>query len=133
MVHSLIYSPKELAATPEVLSLVSEAAKLGLTGDNLAYAAGLTPLEFRSIQEFDPALNQAIGAARAKGEAEMALVLYEDAKNGNAKSAIEMLKHKHGWVATTAVKHEGGINLVLATGVPTAENHLSDPNDISCE
>jgi hypothetical protein len=36
---------------------------------------------------------------RADGEQEMSHVLHEAARAGDAKSALEILKHQHGWVA----------------------------------
>lgn len=117
-VYSLIYEPREIKATEQLLDSLYNASKMGLDGDALAYAAGITPLEMRQLKEFDPAIEHVIGQARAQSEMKMAEVLFRDAEKGNAKSALEVLKHRHGWVATQAVKHEGGVQLILTTGVP---------------
>ena len=123
--YSMIYEPRVIKATPELLDSLFEAAKLGMTGDALAYAVGIVPVELRQLQEFDPSINHVIGQARAQSELRMARVLFADAEAGNAKSALEVLKHKHNWVAQQSIKHEGGVQLILTTGVPQQSNPVT--------
>lgn len=128
MIYSMIYTPRKLVATEAVLTRLAEAARLGLLGDNLAYAAGMTPLELRQLQEFDPAVNHAIGYARAQSEAEMAQVVYDDAKAGNAKAALDMLKHKHDWVAKQQVNVDVNQTISITQALQEANNRAIEAN-----
>jgi hypothetical protein len=40
---------------------------------------------------------------RADGEMEVSGILHEAARQGDAKAALEILKHAHGWTAKTAL------------------------------
>jgi hypothetical protein len=40
---------------------------------------------------------------KADGELEMSTVLMKSAKDGDAKSALAMLQHAHGWTAKTEI------------------------------
>jgi hypothetical protein len=40
---------------------------------------------------------------KADGEREMAVILHKAAKEGDAKAALEILKHQHGWVAKQSI------------------------------
>ena len=124
----MIYTPRKLVATEAVLTRLAEAARLGLLGDNLAYAAGMTPLELRQLQEFDPAVNHAIGYARAQSEAEMAQVVYDDAKAGNAKAALDMLKHKHDWIAKQQVNVDVNQTISITQALQEANNRAIEAN-----
>lgn len=128
MIYSMIYTPRKLVATEAVLTRLAEAARLGLLGDNLAYAAGMTPLELRQLQEFDPAVNHAIGYARAQSEAEMAQVVYDDAKAGNAKAALDMLKHKHDWIAKQQVNVDVNQTISITQALQEANNRAIEAN-----
>jgi len=127
-------APRDMSAPREVIEMVYQAAKSGIhTEDTIAYCAGLTPLEYRRMKQYDPRLEHAEAAGKAECELEMASVVIGAARDGDAKAALEVLKHKHGWVATTAVKHEGGVSITLSTGVPQEnddQQQLKDPNDI---
>lgn len=128
-------APKGVTADNETLAAVYTSAKMGLKSeDTIAYNAGLTPAEFRKLKSLDPRVAVAIQAGKAEGELEMAMVLNAAARRGDTKSALEVLKHSHGWVATTAIKHEGDLNITLSTGVPGRESNelpeLKDPNDL---
>lgn len=128
MIYSMVYEPRVLRATEQRLDKLYEAAKNGLKGDSLAYAAGMTPLEFNQLKQMDPGVDQVIGKGYADAEMELSSIMMAEARAGDAKAALSILQHRHNWVATQQVKHEGGVNLTLMTGVP---QQLSDPNDIS--
>lgn len=102
--HSLPYEPRPLTATEARLEAIYAAAKLGLKGDSLALAAGMTPVEYRRLCQFDPIAEYAEQKGRADGEREMAATLYAAAQAGDSKAAVEMLRHAHGWVAKQAVE-----------------------------
>ena len=104
MFQSLPYEPRPITATEAVLERIYLAAKKGLKGDTLAYAAGLTPQEYRRLVQLDPIAEYAEQKGRAEGEAEMATVLREAALQGDTKAALDILKHVHKWTAPQSVQ-----------------------------
>lgn len=97
--YSMPFTPERPAATEARLEAIYEAARYGLKGDSLALAAGLTPAQYRRLHEFDPLVEMAELKGRADGELMAARTLYQAAADGDAKAALEILKHQHGWVA----------------------------------
>ena len=97
--QSFPYEVRKLEATEARLERIYHASKLGLKGDSLALAAGMLPTEYRQLTQLDPIAEMAELKGKADGEAEMANVLRDAALAGDAKSALEVLKHQHGWVA----------------------------------
>jgi hypothetical protein len=97
--QSFPYEVRKLEATEARLQRIYDAAKIGLKGDSLALAAGMLPTEYRQLTQLDPIAEMAELKGKADGEAEMANVLRDAALAGDAKSALEVLKHQHGWVA----------------------------------
>lgn len=104
MFTSLPYEPRQITATEAVLERIYEAARKGLKGDSLAYAAGLTPLEYRRLVQLDPIAEYAEHKGRAEGEAEMAGVLREAALSGDTKAALEILRYAHKWSAPQSIQ-----------------------------
>ena len=101
--HTLPHEPRKLQATEARLDAIYWAARNGLKGDTLALAAGMRPSEYRQLCEFDPLTEMAEQKGRADGEMEVSGILHEAARAGDAKAALEILKHAHGWTAKTAV------------------------------
>jgi len=101
--YSLPFTPERVEATEARLEAIYEAAKYGLKGDSLAMRAGLTPAQYRRLQEFDPLVEMAELKGRADGEWMAAKTLHEAAADGDAKAALDILKHQHGWVAKQQV------------------------------
>jgi hypothetical protein len=97
--QSFPYEVRKLEATEARLERIYNASKLGLKGDSLALASGMLPTEYRQLTQLDPIAEMAELKGRADGELEMSTVLHNAAKAGDAKSALEILKHQHGWVA----------------------------------
>jgi len=102
--HSLPYDPRPLVATEARLEAIYRSAKLGLKGDALALAAGMTPTEYRSLAQMDPIAEFAEQKGRADGEQAMAATLYAAAEAGDAKAALEVLRYAHGWAAKQAIE-----------------------------
>jgi hypothetical protein len=100
---SLPYEPRRLEATEARLEAIYDAAKLGLKGDTLAIAAGMLPIEYRRLREFDPAAEYAEMKGRADSEMAASKTLHAAAAEGDAKAALDILKHTHGWVAKQAL------------------------------
>lgn len=97
--YSLPFTPERVEATEARLEAIYEAARYGLKGDSLALKAGLTPAQYRRLQEFDPLVEMAEMKGRADGEFNAAKTLYDAAAEGDASAALNILKHQHGWVA----------------------------------
>jgi hypothetical protein len=99
MFNSYPYEPRQLKATEVRLEAIKAAAKLGLKGDALAIAAGMLPTEYRQLCQMDPAAEFAELQGRAEGEREASQQLHAAAASGDAKAALAILQHQHGWVA----------------------------------
>jgi hypothetical protein len=99
MFNSYPYEPRKLEATEVRLEAIKTAAKLGLKGDALAIAAGMLPTEYRQLCQLDPAAEFAELLGRAEGEREASQQLHAAAASGDAKAALAILQHQHGWVA----------------------------------
>ena len=97
--QSFPYEVRQVHATEARLERIYNAAKLGLKGDALALASGMLPTEYRQLTQLDPIAEMAELKGRADGEMEMSTVLHNAAREGDAKAALEILKHQHGWVA----------------------------------
>ena len=125
-VYSMAYEPRKLKATEERLSQIYEAAKRGLTGDSLALSAGMTPAEYRRLCEFDGAAEIAALKGRADAEAELSGVIYQAAVNGDSKAALEMLKHRHDWVAKQQVSVEIDQRISITDALREANGRIID-------
>lgn len=104
---SLTHEPLTLQATEQRLTAIYEAARKGLKGDRIAYAAGMKPSDFRRLQQMDPLVEMAQEKGMADGEAALASVLYDAAIEGkDPKVALDLLKHRHDWVAKQQIDVE---------------------------
>ena len=97
--HSIPHEPRKIQATESRLDAIYLAARKGLKGDTMALAAGMLPSEYRQLCQFDPLAELAELKGRADGEMEISTILHNAAAGGDAKAALEILKHVHGWVA----------------------------------
>ena len=123
-VFSLPYEPRRLQATEARLEAIYNAARKGLKGDTLALASGMTPTEYRALCQFDPLAALAEEKGRADGEMEMAGVLREAALGGDAKAALDILKHAHGWVAKQAVQVEVNQTISITSALQEAQRRV---------
>lgn len=121
---SITFAPREIKASPDLLEKIYEASRLGLKGDALAYAAGLQPVEFRQLCQLDNAASIAEAKGRADAEVEAASVLRNAALDGDAKSALELLKHLHGWVAKTQVQVDVKSQISIVAALQEAESRV---------
>lgn len=124
--HSLPYEPRPLTATEARLEAIYAAAKLGLKGDSLALAAGMTPTEYRRLCQADPIAEYAEQKGRADGEREMATTLYAAAQAGDRKAATEMLRYTHGWVAKQAVEVSIEQKISITAALEQAKQRVID-------
>lgn len=124
--QSLPLTVRTLEATEARLQAVYEAAKRGLRGDNLAMAAKMLPIEYRRLCQMDPLVEMAEQKGRADAEMEMSSVLYEAARNGDAKMALEVLRHRHEWVAKQQVQIDVAQQISVITALEQAEKRVID-------
>ena len=133
MFYSIPYEPRKLQATEDRLQKIYDAAKLGLKGDALALASGMLPSEYRQLTQFDPIAEMAELKGRADGEREMSAVLHEAARNGDAKAALEILKHQHGWVAKQQVNIEVDQRISITQALEDAQKRVIDAIDVTAK
>ena len=126
MFQSFPYEPRKLEATEARLEAIMQASKLGLKGDALALAAGMTPTEYRQLVLFDPIAEYAELKGRAEGEREMAEVLHTAAKEGDAKSALAILQHQHGWVAKQQLSIDVDQRISITAALEQAQARVID-------
>ena len=126
MFHSLPFEPRKVVATEARLNKIYEAAKLGLKGDALALASGMLPTEYRQLCELDPVANMAADKGKADGELEMSMCLYKAAKEGDAKSALAVLQHSHGWVAKQSISIDVDQRISILGALRQAETRVID-------
>ena len=129
---SLHFTPREVRATESRLLRVYEAARLGLSNDALALKAGMMPEEFRKLCQLDPVVELAAMQGRADSESEMSQVVRDAALAGDAKMALEFLKHKHDWVAKQQVQVDVTQQISIITALEQAEQRLTidmEPTD----
>ncbi len=124
--RSLPLSIREVKATEATLTRIYDAAKLGLKGDSLALAAGMLPAEYRQLCALDPIAELAAQKGKADAESEMAAVLRNAALDGDAKSALEVLKHQHGWVAKQSISIDVDQRISIIGALRQAESRVID-------
>jgi len=130
---SLHFSPREVRATESRLLRVYEAARLGLSHDALALKAGMMPEEFRKLCQLDPVVELAAMQGRADSESEMSQVVRDAALGGDAKMALEILKHKHDWVAKQQVQVDVTQQISIITALEQADNRVHNGLTIDME
>ena len=123
--YSLPLVLNESRATEAVISRIYDAAKLGLKGDSLALAAGLLPKAYRQLCELDPIAEIAAQKGKADGEIQLTKVLHTAALDGDAKVALEILKHQHGWVAKQAISVEVDQRISIVGALAEAERRAA--------
>jgi len=130
MLTSLPFEPRVLQATEARLMAIYEAAKIGLRGDALAFKAGMLPVEYRRLMQLDPVVEMAELKGRAEGEAQLSQVLHEAALEGDAKVALEILKHKHDWVAKQSVQIDVIQQISVTDALAQARQRVLGAEDI---
>ena len=118
---SLPLTIRQIRATEATLERIYEAAFLGLKGDSLALAAGLLPVEYNRLKEFDQMAQLAEQKGRADSEQENSRHLLNAARNGDAKAALAILQHAHGWVAKQSISVEVDQRISVLSALQAAE------------
>ena len=130
MFKSLPLTIRKIEATEARLNRIYDAAKLGLKGDSLALAAGVRPEEFSQLCELDPLALLAVQKGKADGEIEMSGVLHAAAREGDAKAALEILKHQHDWVAKQQVQVDLNQQISILGALREAEERTQSVIDV---
>lgn len=118
------YKPKTLRPTEEQLEKIYECAKLGLKGDSIPLAAGINLDQYKQLKEFNKNIEILEKRAIADNELELSKCLMEDAKT-NPKTALEVLKHKHGWVAKQQLNVEIEDRISITEALKEAEKRVA--------
>ena len=124
--QSLPLTARTLVATEARLQRIYDAAKLGLKGDALALASGMLPTEFRRLCQMDPIAEMAEQKGRADAEKELATVMMDAALAGDTKAALEVLKHRHDWVAKQQVQIDVAQQISVISALEQAEQRVID-------
>jgi len=124
--QSLPLTARKLEATEARLQRIYEAAKLGLKGDSLALKAGMLPTEYRRLCEMDPIAEMAEQKGRADGEGALAAVMMDAALSGDTKAALEILRHRHDWVAKQQVQIDVAQQISVISALEKAEQRVID-------
>jgi hypothetical protein len=118
---SLPLTVREVRATEATLERIYAAAYLGLKNDSLALAAGLLPVEYKRLKEFDHIAQIAEQKGRADSEMESSQLLLDAARAGDAKAALAILQHAHGWVAKQSISVEVDQRISVIDALRAAE------------
>ena len=102
-----------------------DAARLGLKGDALALSAGLLPIEMNRLRQMDPVADMAVMKGYADSEAEMAKTMYEAGRNGDTKAALEVLKHRHDWVAKQQIQVDSTQQISISLALEQAQQRVA--------
>jgi hypothetical protein len=113
-------------ATESRLQAIYDAAALGLKGDSLALAAGMLPAEFRQLCELDPVAEMAMLKGRADSEMEASSHLREAARAGDAKAALAILQHSHGWTARQEISVDITNKISITQALQQAQERVID-------
>lgn len=127
---SLPLTVREVKATEAVLERLYASAKLGLKGDSLAVNAGLLPVEFRRLCQMDPIAEYAVMKGHADAEASMARVVQEAALSGDAKMAMEYLRHRADWTAAQKVEITGSQSISISLALEQAQSRVLNREDV---
>lgn len=130
MFKSLPLSIRKVQATEDRLHRIYEAASLGLKGDSLALAAGMLPAEYRQLVQLDPVAEMAEMKGRADSELEASTHLRNAARQGDAKAALAILTHTHGWVAKQQISVDVEQRISIIGALEQAAKRVQDVIDV---
>jgi len=123
--YSLPLVINEIRATEAVLNRIYDAAKIGLKGDNLALAAGLTPTAYRQLCEMDQVALLAEQKGRADGEMQASKQLHKASDQGDAKASLAILQNLHGWVAKQSLTVDVNQQISIIGALAEAERRAA--------
>jgi hypothetical protein len=86
----------------------------------------MQPAEYRQLCQCDQWAEMAELKGHADGEMEMSGLLHEAARNGDAKAALEILKHVHGWTAKQELTVDVYQKISIVQALQDAQSRLID-------
>lgn len=126
MWYSVPYQPREVRVTEAKLTAIYDAARVGLRGDNLALACGLTPSTYRQLAQLDDRVEMAALKGRADGEMTLARTVFRAAEAGDVDAAMHLLKHRHDWVAKQQVQIDVSQQISVIGALEAAQQRVID-------
>ena len=123
---SLPFTARKVEATEARLQAIYDAAALGLKGDSLALAAGMLPQEYRQLCQLDPVAEMAELKGRADSEREASAFLRDAARAGDAKAALAILQHAHGWTAKQEISIDVYQKISITQALQEAKERVID-------
>lgn len=78
-------------------------------------------MEYNRLKEFDQMAQLAEQKGRADSEQENSRHLLNAARNGDAKAALAILQHAHGWVAKQSISVEVDQRISVLSALQAAE------------
>ena len=133
MFQSLPLTVRKIEATEARLESIYNAARKGLKGDSLALAAGMLPVEYRQLCQFDPLAELAALKGKADAEAEMAKVVTDAALGGDYKAALAILNHRHDWTPKQEVSVDVTHKISITEALRMAQERVSTGLTIDAE
>lgn len=127
--RSLPFTPRPVKATEAVLERIYTAARGGARGNRLAFEAGLLPIELRRLQEFDQLAQMAEDLGHAELEAEMEGTVINAARQGDARAAMDILKHRFDWVAKQQISVDVTKQISVLDALAQADQRLTLANE----
>ena len=92
--------------------------------NSLALAAGMLPVELARLKLMDPIAEIAEMKGRADSEMTMSRTLYEAAEGGDAKAALEFLRHRHEWQAAQRIQVDVAQSISITAALEMAEKRV---------
>ena len=122
--ESLPLTVRDVRASEEVLRRIYNAARKGLKGDTLARVAGLSPIEYRRLCEMDPIAEEAAGWGYADAEYAAANAIQTAIDAGDAKIALDYLKHRADWVAKQQITIDNYTSISITDALGAARERM---------
>jgi phosphohistidine swiveling domain-containing protein len=131
--ESLPITARQLKATEVRLQAIYEAARMGLQGDALALSIGMLPQEYRRLCEVDDLARLAAMKGRADDQLAMSKVLHDAARAGDAKAALDILKHQHDWVAKQQVQVDVRQQISVVAALEAAQARVEQQASVTID
>ena len=90
-------------------------------------------MEYRRLKEFDQMAELAEQKGRADNERENSQLLQDAARAGDAKAALAILQHVHGWVAKQAISVEVEQRISVIDALRAAESRVIEGSVVPLE
>jgi hypothetical protein len=85
----------------------------------------MLPVELARLKLMDPIAEIAEMKGRADSEITMSRTVYEAAEAGDAKAALEFLKHRHDWVAKQQVQVDVAQQISITAALEAAQGRVA--------